>query len=407
MRKTLLVMLLAMLSCLAASAAVGDTFTSGALTFTVLSESPAEVSVKATDASTISGAVVIPSTVTNKSITYTVTQIENRAFNGSSLITSVSIPETISFIGAYAFECCTKIKSLSIPKSVTKLGNGPFAACTSLTEILADGDTFYSKDGVLYKGENLTSIIQFPAGKSDTDFEIPSTVNIICIAAFNGCSNLRSVTIPSEVVTLEAYIFWNCTNLTKIVNLNPTPQSLTNDTFAAFNISNATLYVPSSSMGAYKAAATWNTFKAINGVDVWLDTNSATLKTGESINIKNEYLHVENVSIKSENWSSSNPDVATVNSEGVVTAVADGKATITINVVDSNNVSYSYKFNLTVDTPSGITFVTTDSKGVIDYSAAYEVFTVNGMLVGKSVESLAPGLYIVRQKAAAAKILVK
>ena len=403
----MLAMLLAMLSCLAANAAVGDTFTSGALTYTVRTEAPATVSVKATNASTISGAVVIPSTVTNKSITYTVTQIENRAFNGSSLITSVSIPETISIIGAYAFEGCTKIKSVTIPKSVTIMHEGPFAACTSLTEILANGDTFYSKDGVLYKGENMTTLIQFPAGKSNTDFEIPSTVTTIGFAAFNGCASLKSVTIPSETETLGSYIFWNCTNLTKVVNLNPAPQSVSSATFQSFNTSNATLYVPSSSMGAYKAAATWNTFKAINGVDVWLDTNSATLKTGESINIKNEYLHVENVSVKSENWSSSNPDVATVNSEGVVTAVADGKATITINVVDSNNVSYSYKFNLTVDTPSGITFVTTDSKGVIDYSAAYEVFTVNGMLVGKSVESLAPGLYIVRQKAAAAKILVK
>ena len=400
-------MLLAMLSCLAASAAVGDTFTSGGLTYTVLTEAPATVSVKATDATTISGAVVIPSTVTNDGTTYTITQIGERAFNGSTLITSVSIPETISIIGNYAFEGCTKIKSVTLPKSVTKVGDGPFAACTSLTEILADGDTFYSKDGVLYQGENLTSIIQFPAGKSNTDFEIPSTVTAIGSAVFNGCVSLKSVTIPSETETLLWYIFWKCTNLTKVIDLSPTPQNLASQTFQGVTLSNIDLYVPTSSIAAYKAADTWKTFKSINGVDVWLDTNSAKLNTGESINIKNEYLHVENVSVKSENWSSSNPDVATVNNEGVVTAVADGKATITINVVDSNNVSYSYKFNLTVDTPSGITFVTTDSKGVIDYSAAYEVFTVNGMLVGKSVESLAPGLYIVRQKAASAKILVK
>ena len=407
MRKTLLAMLLAMLSCLAASAAIGDTFTSGDLTFTVLTQSPATASVKATDAKTISGDVVIPPSVKNDGTTYTVAKIEDHAFYFSNLITSVSMPETVTSIGQYAFEGCVKIKSISLPKSLKTYSSGALAGCTSLTEILADADYFNSKDGVLYFEKNPTRILQYPAGKSDTDFEIPSTVNTIVDAAFNGCLNLKSITIPAATTNLGYYIFWNCTNLTKVVDLNPIPQSLTNNTFKNFNILNATLYVPSSSKAAYAAADIWKTFKEIRGIEFYLDINDATLKPGETLDLKNQIVSAEDVTIKSLTWNSSNTDVVTVDSEGVVTAVADGMAKITVNAVDENNQTYTDECEITVDTPSGITVITTDSKGVIDYSAAYDVFTANGVLVGKSVESLAPGLYIVRQKAASAKILVK
>ena len=383
------------------------TFTSGDLTFTVTSADPTKVSVKATDAKTISGVVIIPSTITKGSTTYTIVEIAGGGFRGATLITSVSIPETVTTIGGYAFMGCTKIKSISIPKSVTTMHEGPFSGCTSLTEILADGDTFYSKDGLLYKGENLTELVQYPAGKSDTEFVIPSTVTNILSAAVRGCENLKSITIPSETKALSWYVFTECPNLTKVVDLNPTPQSTYDYTFVGSNISNAVLYVPSSSKSAYEAAKGWNTFKEIRAIEFYLDTKEATLKPGKTLDLRNNIVNTAGVEVKSLTWNSSDTDIATVDSEGVVTAVADGKATITVNVVDENDQTYTDECEITVDSTSDITVITTDSKGVIDYSAAYDVFTVNGVLVGKSVESLAPGLYIVRQKAASAKILVK
>ena len=63
-------------------AAVGDTFTINDLTYTVLTEdadsSTGTVSVKAANTS-ISGAVVIPETVTNGGFSYTVTAFASRA----------------------------------------------------------------------------------------------------------------------------------------------------------------------------------------------------------------------------------------------------------------------------------------------------------------------------------------
>ena len=504
-------MLLAMLSCLAAHAAVGDAFTFGDLTFTITSESPAEVSVKATNTKTISGAVVIPSTITNNGQTYSVTSVDNNAFSSASSITSISIPQTVTKIGSYGFMSCTncqsinipdnvttigegaysdlvkiaafsisedneyyavvdgalynknknriiaypggktdanfdipvgvdtvstncflqnkylesvtipdgvtnimlrafkgidKIKSISLPGSLKYVGNGAFSDCKSLTEILTNG-AFFSEDGVLYNVSNKTNLIQYPAGKSDVEFVAPSTLTKIAGYAFFGSSTLQSITIPAGIDQINNYTFYNCSGLTKFVNHNPIPQNVGTGAFDSVNLSNVILYVPASSKTAYAVADIWKTFKEIRGIEFYLDITEATLKPGETLDLKNQIVHTEDVTIKSLTWNSSNADVATVDSEGVITAVADGKATITVNAVDENDQTYTDECEITVDTPSGITVITTDSKGLIDYSAAYEVFTINGVLVGKSVESLAPGLYIVRQKAASAKILVK
>ena len=504
-------MLLAMLSCLAANAAVGDTFTSGDLTFTITSESPATVSVKATNKNTISGAVVIPSTITNNSRTYSVTSVDDKAFLSSSLITSISIPQTVNKIGSYAFQSCTncqainipdnvttigggaysdlakiaafsisedneyytvidgalynknknriiaypggktdanfdipvgvdtvstncfinnkylesvtipdgvtfimslafmrndKIKSFSLPGSLKTISNGAFSDCKSLTEILTNG-SFYSEDGVLYTGSGKTTLIQYPAGKTDVEFVAPSTLTKISSYAFYGSSTLQSITIPAGINQIFDYTFYNCSGLTKFVNHNPIPQSVGADPFYSVNLSNVILYVPSSSKEAYASANVWKTFKEIRGIEFYLDINDATLRPGETLGLKNQIVNTEDITIKSLTWNSSDTDIATVDSEGVVTAIANGKATITVSAVDENDQTYTDECEITVDSTSDITVITTDSKGVIDYSAAYDVFTVNGVLVGKSVELLAPGLYIVRQKAASAKILVK
>ena len=80
-----------------ANAAVGDTFTLNDLTYTVLTEDAASstVSIKAANTS-ISGAVVIPETVSNGGITYTVTAFASRAFRTCEEITSVSVPNTLT-----------------------------------------------------------------------------------------------------------------------------------------------------------------------------------------------------------------------------------------------------------------------------------------------------------------------
>ena len=66
-----------------------------------------------------SGALVLPSTVINNSITYLVTSIGANAFYQCYGLNSVTIPNSVTSISGSAFYKCTGLTSLTIPDSVT------------------------------------------------------------------------------------------------------------------------------------------------------------------------------------------------------------------------------------------------------------------------------------------------
>lgn len=73
---------------------------------------------------------------------------------------------------------------------------------------------------------------------------------------------------------------------------------------------------------------------------------SATVKKGNTIQLNAKVLP-ENATNKTLSWTSDNPSVAVVSSEGLVTAVSAGKATITASSTDGSNVSASCVITVT------------------------------------------------------------
>lgn len=71
---------------------------------------------------------------------------------------------------------------------------------------------------------------------------------------------------------------------------------------------------------------------------VALDKTTATIKVGETVTLKATITPAEATN-KNVNWSSSNPAVATVDGNGVVTGKAAGTATITVTTVDGNHTA--------------------------------------------------------------------
>ncbi len=127
------------------------------------------------------GNLVIPSTVSNGGVTYSVTAIGENAFIGCESLTSVTIPNSVTTIGNNAFAGSRFITSVTIPNSVTTIGNGAFSGCWGLTSVT-----------------------------------IPNSVTSIGKFAFNGCSNLTSVTIPNSVTSIEYCTFATCIRLTSV-----------------------------------------------------------------------------------------------------------------------------------------------------------------------------------------------
>ena len=90
------------------------------------------------DINYVSGDVVIPSSVTNNGITYSVTSIGDYAFSYCSSLTSVTIPNSVISIGEGAFYRCSSLTSITIPNSVTLIGEGAFYGCNGLTSIISN-----------------------------------------------------------------------------------------------------------------------------------------------------------------------------------------------------------------------------------------------------------------------------
>ena len=127
------------------------------------------------------------------------TSIGEVAFYGCTSLTSVTIPDSVTSIGYDAFFGCTSLSSVTIPDSVTSIGYDAFFGCTSLTAInVAEGNTAYvSENGVLFN-KSKTSLIQYPAGKTDSAYTIPDSVTSIGYCAFLSADSLKSIEVSGN-----------------------------------------------------------------------------------------------------------------------------------------------------------------------------------------------------------------
>ena len=156
-----------------------------------------------------------------------VTSIGDEAFYECSSLTSIEIPNSVTSIGVLAFSNCSGLTSVTIPNSVTSIGLGAFADCSSMTSIY-----------------------------------IPNRVTGIGVEVFSGCSSLTSIYIPNSVTGIGGWAFRNCSGLTYIACKALTPPALGDEVFSDVDHS-IPLYVPSSSIDAYKAADQWKDFTNI------------------------------------------------------------------------------------------------------------------------------------------------
>ena len=115
------------------------TFTQGDFTYTVTDEDAKTVSIAKAEAATLTGAVIIPSSVTYETVTYTVTSIADYGFYSNEDITEVTLPSTVTSIGEGAFWYCSKLTTITLPSTLTTIGNAAFFFCSSLASFSVPG----------------------------------------------------------------------------------------------------------------------------------------------------------------------------------------------------------------------------------------------------------------------------
>ncbi|MDE7136491.1 MAG: leucine-rich repeat domain-containing protein, partial [Muribaculaceae bacterium] len=175
------------------------------LEYEIISSSERTVSVSANSIE-CTGDITIPSTVKINGITYTVTSIVDGAFRGCSALTSVKVPKTISYIGLSAFSKCGGLESIYVDKN---------------------NKNYTDIDGVLYN-KNMTELIQCPGGMKSVT--IPTSVISINDEAFYGCESLISVSIPNSVSYIGMSAFYGCGAMTS-VDIPTSVTSIGNEAF--------------------------------------------------------------------------------------------------------------------------------------------------------------------------------
>jgi len=150
------------------------------------------------------GNVIIPSSIMVEGTEYSVTRIENFAFERCIGLTSVTIPSSINSFGLGAFMYCSGLTSLTLSEGLTNIGEDTFRCCTGLTSVTIPSSVTTLESCVFADCSALTSVT------------IPDGVISIGGGAFAGCPALTSVTIPSSVTRIDGGAFHNCTGLTSV-----------------------------------------------------------------------------------------------------------------------------------------------------------------------------------------------
>lgn len=155
----------------------------------------------------------------------------------------------VTKIGKYAFHELSGCTSITIPSSVTTFGDYAFSGVSSLNSVTID----YASNATL--GSN-----QFKGCKYITSLTIGSHPTSIGGNMFDNCTKLTTLVIPSNISSIGGFAFLDCSGLTSVTVQSTTPPTLGRGAFD--NDYKCTIYVPSESVDAYKAASRWSDYKS-------------------------------------------------------------------------------------------------------------------------------------------------
>ena len=203
--KTKILLFLLIATSIALPALCENPFLYNGLYYYILPDADSKVSVSSHNGS-ISGALTIPSHVSNNNTTYEVVQIGHHAFEGCTSLTSVTIPNSVTYIGAYSFSGCTSLMSINIPNSVKSIEHYAFQNCRALTSIQIPSSVTEILSGVFKGCSGLTG-----------DLTIHNFINTISDYAFEGCTGFTSLTIGESVYGLNKSAFEGCTGIESVI----------------------------------------------------------------------------------------------------------------------------------------------------------------------------------------------
>lgn len=268
--------------------------------------------------------LVIPETITVAGTfandgTYVVTDISNNAFELNTNFTSLTLPASAIQIGINAFRDCSALATVNFPatgsitigrsafegsgltsvtitEGVAAIGNYSFKNCSSLVSLNLPAAGSYGIGDFAFENTGLTSLT------------IPANVNGLGREAFAGCASLTAVFFLGDKPAIGDWVFRNLPAEAK-----------------AYYISGSAGFTPDDF---------YTPLALLTALELQDKTLSIDVGQTKTLLVKTALPELTGDLL----WLSSDTNVATVSSSGVVEGVAAGAATITARAmqVDSN-----------------------------------------------------------------------
>ena len=159
------------------------------------------------------------------------------AFTDCRTVRRVIIPDSVLSVRLKSFTNCDRLESVRFGDGVEKIIMGTFFSCPGLSEIWLgkrvseisprgfircgslraihaspDSTTYMSVNGVLYSRDG-TVLVQYPPGKTESEYVIPEGVLRLGPGAVCHCGSLSSVTIPRSLSLISLGNFSDCGRL--------------------------------------------------------------------------------------------------------------------------------------------------------------------------------------------------
>lgn len=349
-------------------------------------------------------------------------EIDKYVFNGVTGIENFHLGRNL--IGNTSYFTLPNIKTFTIGNSVERFYGG-------IEEV-----ELYSLVGLGYSLETLilgSNIQAIPDGFCDnTNLKkvlIPSSVKTIGWRAFSNCK-LTDIYMGSTLTDIHDYAFYGNDDLEKIYITAQVPPEANNNVFSAYT---ATLYTPSKSKGSYvDYPKCWYRFE--NQIEGLIEPSELKitvpkvqeLKPGATIDLS-ATVYPTDTTIPTVFWSSSNPELATVDHNGKVTVKGWGKISTSGDkqskpgksaerekVVITASTLYAAgpiaQCEISLNKELGIIEIPavgdSDRNGTVDYTQPYDVYNLSGLKVAETVTNLAKGIYIIKQNGNAEKMMI-
>ena len=300
-----------------------------------------------------------------------VTEIGVYAFSGCENLSSLTLSNKLDRIDEYCFENCTSLTSVTLPNSVTEIGGYVFDRCSSLKTasigsglkycytqgdsrfifsdcialesitVSSSNNNYSSANGIMYDKKK-TEILVYPQGKKDTSYTVPSTINNLYRMSTNNNPYLKTITIPSSVTDISDnavgylrdgwYFNWNYNKVSGF-------------TIKGYKGTAAERYARNNDFNFVQLQ--------VVPTSVALNKTTLTLDIGKTSNLR-ATVYPSNASNKKCTWRSSNTSVATVDSNGKVTAKKAGTATITVKTSNGKTATCKVTVNLPAPQITGL-----------------------------------------------------